>query len=216
MAVEINGTTGVSLIQDGAVTAADLSSTLDLSSKTLTLPAESSAMVLLDSGAPSATEYSLFDIDFTSYTNYSDYNSFKLVLNGWSQSSVTDSYIGFYQDGTFNTETQYWHSIIETNGGSVGANSNIANSAIRINWYAMSTSSTKSNALDVDIIQPTSSSTATRLMGTHTSVAANNNGQMSVIGGGFKRAESTTGIRLYPSGGTVAFHFGWKLYGVKG
>ena len=38
MALELNGTTGVSLVQDGVVTAADLSSTLDLSSKTLTLP----------------------------------------------------------------------------------------------------------------------------------------------------------------------------------
>lgn len=36
MALELNGTTGVSLVQDGVVTAADLSSTLDLSSKTIT------------------------------------------------------------------------------------------------------------------------------------------------------------------------------------
>ena len=38
MALELNGTTGVSLVQDGVVTAADLSSTLDLSGKTVTLP----------------------------------------------------------------------------------------------------------------------------------------------------------------------------------
>ena len=49
MALELNGTTGVSLVQDGVVTsakiadgavaAADLSSTLDLTGKTVTLPA---------------------------------------------------------------------------------------------------------------------------------------------------------------------------------
>ena len=38
MALELNGTTGVSLVQDGVVTAADLASTLDLSGKTLALP----------------------------------------------------------------------------------------------------------------------------------------------------------------------------------
>ena len=38
MALELNGTTGVSLVQDGVVTAADLNSTLDLSGKTVTLP----------------------------------------------------------------------------------------------------------------------------------------------------------------------------------
>ena len=38
MALELNGTTGVSLVQDGVVTAADLASTLDLTGKTVTLP----------------------------------------------------------------------------------------------------------------------------------------------------------------------------------
>lgn len=39
MALELNGTTGVSLVQDGVVTAADLASTLNLTGKTVTLPA---------------------------------------------------------------------------------------------------------------------------------------------------------------------------------
>lgn len=39
MAVVIDGSTGVSLVQDGVVTAADLASALDLSGKTVTLPA---------------------------------------------------------------------------------------------------------------------------------------------------------------------------------
>jgi len=46
MAVTIDGTTGVSLVQDGVVTAADLSSTLDLTGKTVTLPAGTGGKVL--------------------------------------------------------------------------------------------------------------------------------------------------------------------------
>ena len=46
MAVTIDGTTGVSLVQDGVVTAADLSSTLDLSGKTVTLPSGVGGKVL--------------------------------------------------------------------------------------------------------------------------------------------------------------------------
>ena len=46
MALELNGTTGVSLVQDGVVTAADLSSTLDLSGKTVTLPAGTGGKVI--------------------------------------------------------------------------------------------------------------------------------------------------------------------------
>jgi len=46
MALELNGTTGVSLVQDGVVTADDLSSTLDLSGKTVTLPSGVGGKVL--------------------------------------------------------------------------------------------------------------------------------------------------------------------------
>lgn len=46
MALELNGSTGVSLVQDGVVTAADLASTLDLTGKTVTLPAGTGGKVL--------------------------------------------------------------------------------------------------------------------------------------------------------------------------
>jgi hypothetical protein len=46
MALELNGTTGVNLVQDGTVTAADLASTLDLTGKTVTLPAGVGGKVL--------------------------------------------------------------------------------------------------------------------------------------------------------------------------
>ena len=46
MALTLDGTTGVSLVQDGVVTAADLASTLDLTGKTVTLPAGVGGKVL--------------------------------------------------------------------------------------------------------------------------------------------------------------------------
>ena len=46
MALVLDGTNGVSLVQDGVVTAADLSSTLDLTGKTVTLPAGTGGKVL--------------------------------------------------------------------------------------------------------------------------------------------------------------------------
>jgi len=59
MALELNGTTGVSLVQDGVVTADDLSSTLDLSGKTVTLPAGTGGKVLQVVSSQSASDLSL-------------------------------------------------------------------------------------------------------------------------------------------------------------
>ena len=73
MALELNGTTGVSLVQDGVVTAADLSSTLDLSGKTVTLPAGVGGKVLQVhqfSYSPAST-FSTNSGDFTEVTGAS-------------------------------------------------------------------------------------------------------------------------------------------------
>jgi len=74
MALELNGTTGVSLVQDGVVTAADLSSTLDLSGKTVTL---STGAVLLDEQSISS---SVSSVDIT--LDSTNYKSFKLYFEG--------------------------------------------------------------------------------------------------------------------------------------
>ena len=76
MALELNGTTGVSLVQDGVVTAADLASTLDLSSKTIT-------------GIPVTNE-------FAQYTRYFGANvDGDLASSGWNNvglnSEVSDT-----------------------------------------------------------------------------------------------------------------------------
>jgi len=66
MALELNGTTGVSLVQDGVVTAADLASTLDLSGKTVTLPSGVGGKVLQ---VLQATSTARVQISANSYTD---------------------------------------------------------------------------------------------------------------------------------------------------
>lgn len=69
MALELNGTTGVNLVQDGSVSAADLASTLDLSSKTITLPAanEAAMQLLSTTTIDSVTRSFIFDMEPATY-----------------------------------------------------------------------------------------------------------------------------------------------------
>ena len=69
MALELNGTTGVSLVQDGVVTAADLASTLDLSGKTVTLPAGVGGKVLNVVSEESTTAFSTSSTSFVATTH---------------------------------------------------------------------------------------------------------------------------------------------------
>ena len=73
MALELNGTTGVSLVQDGVVTAADLASTLDLSGKTVTLPSGvggSYVHLNTTSGTSAVSGLYLRHFDLTNYKRY--------------------------------------------------------------------------------------------------------------------------------------------------
>jgi len=79
MALELNGTTGVSLVQDGVVTAADLNSTLDLSGKTVTLPAGVGGKVLQVVQVVSTTT--------ATYSNSRTWNS----MTSFLQASITPS-----------------------------------------------------------------------------------------------------------------------------
>jgi len=107
MALELNGTTGVSLVQDGVVTAADLSSTLDLSGKTVTLPAANSpGLKLVTSGTCADTQTLNVDNCFTStYLNY------KIHLNLNLADFVTND-----QDLDFNLRFRSGGSTITTGG----------------------------------------------------------------------------------------------------
>lgn len=74
MTVTIDGTTGVSLVQDGVVTAADLSSTLDLTGKTVTLPAGTGGKVLQVVSTTRDTRYT------TTSTSFVDPDSLSLSI----------------------------------------------------------------------------------------------------------------------------------------
>jgi len=86
MALELNGTTGVSLVQDGVVTADDLASTLDLTGKTVTLPAGTGGKVLQvvnyvhASGEVSTTSTSLSDTGLTATITPSSTSSKILIV----------------------------------------------------------------------------------------------------------------------------------------
>ena len=100
MALELNGTTGVSLVQDGVVTAADLASTLDLSGKTVTLPAGTGGKVLQ---VVQTTSTSRVQISANSYADLSP----SLSITPSSTSSkilVVASYsIGLYDNSQVST-----------------------------------------------------------------------------------------------------------------
>ena len=86
MALVLDGTNGVSLVQDGVVTAADLSSTLDLTGKTVTLPAGTGGKVLQvvnyvhASGEVSTTSTSLSDTGLTATITPSSTSSKILIV----------------------------------------------------------------------------------------------------------------------------------------
>ena len=71
MALELNGTTGVSLVQDGVVTAADLASTLDLTGKTVTLPAGTGGKVLQIVSTTKTDTFTTTSTTFTDVTGLS-------------------------------------------------------------------------------------------------------------------------------------------------
>ena len=106
MALELNGTTGVSLVQDGVVTAADLAagavgatqlaSTLDLTGKTVTLPSGTGGKVLQVVQAYKTDTFS------TSATGDTDITGLSVSITPSSASNkilVTSNVSGFSNNG---------------------------------------------------------------------------------------------------------------------
>lgn len=111
MTVTIDGTTGVSLVQDGVVTAADLSSTLDLTGKTVTLPAGTGGKVL--------------QVVTTTKTN--------------TDTSSSTGYVAVGLDATI-TPTSTSSKILITASVATGCNTGSANVAFRIRNVTAGTS----------------------------------------------------------------------------
>ena len=115
MALELNGTTGVSLVQDGVVTAADLSSTLDLSSKTMTLPPKYATV-------QETAETGLSGVASVEYTDIPSYVT-RITLIGSGVSHSTSGHpiqikVGDSTTNGYPTGTHTFHESYVTDSGS--------------------------------------------------------------------------------------------------
>lgn len=106
MALELNGTTGVSLVQDGVVTAADLASTLDLTGKTVTLPSGVGGKVLQVVSYAKTDVFSTTSATFVDVTNLSisitpsSTSSKILILCAANGSGASNAYLSVFKNGT--------------------------------------------------------------------------------------------------------------------
>jgi hypothetical protein len=122
MALELNGTTGVNLVQDGTVTAADLASTLDLTGKTVTLPAGVGGKVL-------QVVQTVMDTDIAvNVTSFTDISGMSATITPQSTSSkILISCVLHYGQGSGTNGDDFTVNLITTrNGTALSYNSNSA------------------------------------------------------------------------------------------
>jgi len=217
MALELNGTTGVSLVQDGVVTAADLSSTLDLSSKTLTLPAANqSPMTVISSSDTFTSGASTIDIDLPTDSSY---RYFKLILTGVYGSVGFDAYTRIRLDGNTGYESgssDYDYSVHEANGtGGSGYSASAGISYMRLCWYGQGDANNEAVDWEINIFNSNNSTGYFRLQTTY---GGSINTGISAVGQSTGQYNGSTGLvdglRFYPSGGTLSYR-NYTLYGVK-
>jgi hypothetical protein len=119
MALELNGTTGVNLVQDGTVTAADLASTLDLTGKTVTLPAGTAnagkVLQVVQNTTTSqivttSTSYTASGLS-VSITPASTSSKIFIMANIWPKIGNSDGFITFYRNGSTDVlPSGYFHA----------------------------------------------------------------------------------------------------------
>jgi len=217
MAVVIDGSTGVSLVQDGVVTAADLASTLDLSTKTLTLPAENqSSMQVISSSDTFTSGASAIDIDLPTDSSY---RYFKLVLTGVYGSVGFDMYSRVRLDGNTGFESgasDYDYSAHEGNGtGGSGYTAGAGASVMRLCWYGQGDANNEAVDWEISIFNSNNTTGHFRLQTTY---GGSINTGISVVGQSTGQYNGSTGLvdglRFYPSSGTFSYR-NYTLYGVK-
>ena len=207
MALELNGTTGVSLVQDGVVTAADLNSTLDLTGKTVTLPAASSAMTLLFEDTDGLTGASEIELSLPD----GDYYHYRLIFNGLYLSTNADLY--WRVKNTSGTElTGYARALTAAGAGfSVASGASNSGSDGRVNYTALSA---YWNSFEVDIYNARNSSVRTHIHFMLYGLDANANITVHMGGSSRTDVEENSAILWRPQSGTISCT-SYKLYGVK-
>jgi len=126
MAVIINGDTGIDKITDGSVVADDLSSTLDLSSKTITLATDAAVVSKLSTASGSAPSYSA-----RAWVNFNGVGTVAIRGSG-NVSSITDNGVGDYTVNftTAMPDANYVYNINGDRGSSVTVRYNTTSAVV--------------------------------------------------------------------------------------
>jgi len=207
MALELNGTTGVSLVQDGVVTAADLSSTLDLSSKTLTLPTDSGNWVEVSSGTLSGNSTVTVDGAFTT-----TYRNYRMYINFTNATTVTDGDLDMrYRNGgstdsstNYEYRTEYW--VPGGNSGTAVQSANTSNHTLYDNY------DTNARIMGfIDFYSPAHTDANAMAMWTLQGI---DNGTAKLMFGHGRYENTTAQDGLYLSM-SAYFNGSYKIYGIK-
>lgn len=214
MALELNGTTGVSLVQDGVVTAADLSSTLDLTGKTVTLPAsQETAVVLLGEYAGSASEVSSVDI---SLDTSGDYWMYKIVIPMMKVGNNGEDLWWFVsKNGTYQTASNYTWSMQERNGTAQAGTQSSGATYGRLCWYPWPNNDGEAGGLEVNIRGSADANIKTTIHGAYAGQDNVGGAKSLFFTGMYNVAATHDGFRFSASAGNVVMQYGYKLYGYK-
>ena len=210
MTVTIDGTTGVSLVQDGVVTAADLASGAITSA---VLP--SGSQVLISEDADGGTGLSALEISLPTGSTY-DYYILKIDDYYFSTGGGNDLVSQVAVNGTYQTGASDYRYIGPAAQTSVAVNKNGSNGAnrIRYDWYSSGDSSAEPSVLHLQIWNSMDSGSFTRFFGIRTGQISSNE-TMTVLTGGFRaNAEVNDKIKFYGHVGGTLNYASYQLYGV--
>ena len=215
MALVLDGTNGVSLVQDGVVTAADLASTLDLSGKTVTLPAESSAFVHIKT----LEGTNVSSLDFMHGSNgviFDDtYTTYEFIIHYAYNVNVGNGFDGYpSQNGTSFTASgvEMIHQRIIYENGSSNENTRNVTSAMLGTYLNLGNTAADPIGGRVQIRDPYSSSSKTVCMW-DISGRDNSNYYREFGTGNTTSAGRTYGFQFAASSGNTNAKI--SLYGIK-
>lgn len=208
----------MTLVLDGTnrITATELNDTLDLSSKTLTLPAENqSPMQVISSSDTYTTGASTFDVDLPTDSSY---RQFKLIITGFYGSVGYDSYVRVRLDGNTGYEqgaSDYKFVVSETNNtGGTGRTTSTGSNVMRTCWYGLGDSDGEAVDWEIDIYNSNNSTHYFRLHSRYGGCISNAEPVVGQSTGQYNFGSLVDGIRIFPSTGTISWR-SYTLYGVK-
>jgi hypothetical protein len=199
----------------GGIGASNLTSTLDLSSKTMSLPSDKAPMEIISSSDTYTTGISTFDFDLPTDSTY---RQFKLILTGMYGTVGADYYSKVRLDGNSGYEegaSDYKYVVSETNNtGGTGRASSTASAFMRLNWYGLGDADGEAVDWEIDIYNSNNSTHYFRLHSRYGGCISNSNPVVGQSTGQYNFGSLVDGLRIYPSTGTMSYR-SYTLYGVK-